>query len=79
MKDPNRLPFPRGSTEDFKRGWRACEEGKTATDNPNIPFSPSVPWEMDDWAEGFKLRADRGFRVDHIARSPSGAFLPKKG
>ena len=72
MKDPNTRRAPRNSTPAFRAGWKACETGKSLTDNPH--------WKLnapggDEWNAGFQARGEIGFETAHLPRKPfSDAF-----
>ena len=69
--DPNRLRPPPVKSLAFKQGWRACEAGRNVADNPYHTVDGEY---FREWRAGFEARGDRGFSVDHLPRTPSGAF-----
>lgn len=71
MTDPNRMRLPPRKSLQFQQGWRSCEAGEALGDNPY--HTPGGAYARD-WAAGFNARADRGFSVAHLPRTPSGAF-----
>ncbi len=59
-------------TQAYKDGWKACEAGKSYSDNPYRRSGTQM--QTVDWSLGFSERAERGFDVSRLPRKPSGAF-----